>query len=113
RAAYAAADVFVLPSLDRSEAFGLVLLEAMRDGVPVVASDIRGSAVGHVVIDGATGLLVPPGDVSALAFAVARLGSDPALRSRLGAAGRERWRDAFTLERSARSVLDLYLEVLR
>ena len=113
RAAYAAADVFVLPSLDRSEAFGLVLLEAMRDGVPVIASDIRGSAVGHVVVDGSSGLLVPPGDAAALAAAFERLVSDPAMRARFGAAGRERWLDAFTLERSARAVLDLYLEMLR
>ncbi len=113
RAAYASADVFVLPSLDRSEAFGLVLLEAMRDGLPVIASRIRGSGVGHVVADGVSGLLVPPGDVPALASALARLAEDSTLRRDLGNAGRDRWRSEFTLDRSARAVLDLYLETLR
>ena len=111
--AYAQADAFVLPSLDRSEAFGLVLLEAMRAGVPVVASGVRGSGIGHVVADGETGLLVPPGDASALAGALARLADDAALRRRFGEAGQRRWHERFTLDRSARSVLDLYLELLR
>ncbi|MBN8480726.1 MAG: glycosyltransferase [Xanthomonadales bacterium] len=111
--AYAQADAFVLPSLDRSEAFGLVLLEAMRAGLPAVASGVRGSGIGHVVADGQTGLLVPPGDAPALAAALARIGNDVALRHRLGEAGRRRWREHFTLDRSARAVLDLYLEVLR
>ncbi len=110
--AYAQADAFVLPSLDRSEAFGLVLLEAMRAGLPVVASDVSGSGIGHVVADGETGLLVRPGDAPALAGALARLG-DAALRRSLGDAGQRRWRDRFSLDRSARSVLDLYLELLR
>lgn len=111
--AYAQADAFVLPSLDRSEAFGLVLLEAMRAGLPVVASDVRGSAIGHVVADGETGMLVPPGDAQALAGAIERLCRDADLRRRFGEAGRRRWREHFTLDRSARSVLDLYLELLR
>ena len=111
--AYARADALVLPSLDRSEAFGLVLLEAMRAGLPVVASGVRGSGIGHVVADGETGLLVPPGDAPALAGALARLADDVALRRRFGEAGQRRWRQRFTLDRSARSVLDLYLELLR
>ena len=112
QAAYAAADVFVLPSLERSEAFGLVLLEAMRAGRAVIASDIAGSGVGHVVAGQETGLLVPPGEIDALAQALHRLHDEPDLRSRLGKAGRERWQAAFTLQRSARSVLDLYLRAL-
>jgi glycosyltransferase involved in cell wall biosynthesis len=105
--AYAAADAFVLPSLDRGEAFGLVLLEAMRVGLPVVASAIAGSGVGFVVADGESGLLVEPGDRAALAGALARL-RDPALRARLGDAGRERWNALFTLDRCVRSVRALY-----
>lgn len=109
--AYAGADALVLPSLDRSEAFGLVLLEAMRAGLPVIASAIAGSGVGHVVVDGETGLLVPAGDAGALAAAIVRLADDAGLRRRLGAAGRARFLREFTLERSAAQVLALYREL--
>ena len=111
-AAYAAADLFVLPSLDRSEAFGLVLLEAMRAGLAVIASDVRGSAIAHVIGNDA-GVLVPPGDADALAAAITRLDADHDLRERLAAAGHRRWQSDFTLDRSARAVLDVYLDLLR
>lgn len=110
QAAYAAADVFVLPSLDRSEAFGLVLLEAMRAGLPVVASSIHGSGVGWVVEHEKTGLLVPPGDAQSLAAALSRLLSDASLRTTFGHSGRERWQREFTLQRSARDLSVLYRE---
>ncbi len=112
RALYRAADVFVLPSLDRSEAFGIVLLEAMRAGLPVVASDIPGSGVRHVVADGVSGVRVPRGDAGALAGALRALAADPQRRAALGSSGRDRWRDRFTLEQSARQVLALYREQL-
>jgi len=111
-AAYAAADAFILPSLNRGEAFGLVLLEAMRANLPVIASAIAGSGIGEVVVDGDTGVLVTPGDVDALAAAIVRL-KDPDTRRRMGAAGRERWASGFTLERSAQRVLALYEDLLR
>lgn len=110
-AAYATADAFALPSLDRSESFGLVLLEAMRAGLPVVASAIPGSAVGTIVADNETGLLVPPADAQALARAIGRLRDDADLRKRFGVAGRARWESAFTLERSALAVRALYREL--
>lgn len=106
-AAYAQADVLVLPSLDRSEAFGLVLLEAMRAGLAVVASDIPGSGVGQVIEHGRSGLLVPPGDIDSLVAALARV-SDPALRQPLADSGQQRWLEKFTLSRSAQSVLSIY-----
>jgi len=106
-AAYAAANAFVLPSLNRGEAFGLVLLEAMRARLPVIASAIAGSGVGEVVVDGETGVLVAPHDVDALANAIDRF-DDAALRERMGAAGRQRWAERFTLERSAQRVLASY-----
>lgn len=105
--AYAAADAFVLPSLDRGEAFGLVLLEAMRAGLAVVASDIPGSGVGHVVVDGESGLLVTPGDAAVLAVAIERL-RDGDLRKRLGQAGYARWHARFSLDASARRMVDVY-----
>jgi glycosyltransferase involved in cell wall biosynthesis len=109
QAAYATADALVLPSLDRGEAFGLVLLEAMRARVPVIASAIPGSGIGEVVVDGESGLLVPPGDADALAAAIRSIG-DAALRRRLAIAGRERWENRFTLERAAQAWLALYSE---
>jgi glycosyltransferase involved in cell wall biosynthesis len=111
RNAYTAADAFVLPSLDRSEAFGLVLLEAMRARLPVIASAIPGSGVGHVVVDGRTGLLVPPDNAGALVAAIERL-RDSALRERLASAGHARWQQKFTLDRSAVRTMELYREVL-
>ncbi|MGE5278411.1 MAG: glycosyltransferase family 4 protein [Acidobacteriota bacterium] len=83
---YRGADVFCLPSLQ--EGFGIVFLEAMAAGLPVVAC--RAAAVPEVVADGECGILVPPGDVRALASALDRLLGDGALRRRLGAAGRRR-----------------------
>jgi glycosyltransferase involved in cell wall biosynthesis len=111
-AAYAAAEAFVLPSLDRSESFGLVLLEAMRAGLVVVASAIPGSGVGTVVANNHTGLLIAPGDAAALAHAITRLRDDTDLRATLGTAGRARWENLFTLRRSALAVHALYQSVL-
>lgn len=111
-AAYAAAEVFVLPSLDRSESFGLVLLEAMRARLPIIASAIAGSAVGTIVGDNQTGLLVTPGDQHALATAIERLRANGELRAAFGAEGRARWERAYTLEQSARAVRALYQSTL-
>jgi len=83
---FAAADMLVLPSLTRSEAFGLVLLEAMASGTPVIASDLPG--VRAVVRRCGGGLLVPPGRADALAAAIETLARDPALRADLAAHGR-------------------------
>ncbi len=88
-------DIFAMPST--WEGFGVSAVEASAMALPVVASNIHG--IPDVVIDGETGLLVPPADPRALADAIARLAADPALRERMGAAGRafvEReydWRD--------------------
>lgn len=112
RHAYASADVFCLPSLDRAEAFGLVLLEAMRAGLPIVASNIPGAGVGYVVRHGETGLLVPPGDAGALTMALRQLAADAALRARLGAAGKCRWRTTFTPAQTTPALLALYRRVL-
>jgi glycosyltransferase involved in cell wall biosynthesis len=86
--AYQHARALVLPSLTESESFGMTLVEAMACGRPVVGSDIGG--IPTVVDDGDTGLLVPPGDVSALARACLRVLGDDELCAHLGAAGRRR-----------------------
>jgi len=110
--AYASADAFVLPSLNRGEAFGLVLLEAMRASLPVIASAIPGSGIGDVVVEGETGLLTAPGDADALAAAIIRM-RDQEWRRQLGAHGHQRWQDQFTLELSAQRWLQLYVESQR
>jgi len=104
----AASDVFVMSSL--WEGLGLVFLEAMATGLPVVST--RVSAIPEVVVDGETGLLVPPADDAALADALVRLAREPALRARLGAAGRARVRERFGLERMIDETLAVYAEVL-
>jgi phosphatidylinositol alpha-mannosyltransferase len=83
----AAADVSVAPALGR-ESFGIVLVEAMAAGLPVIASDIPGYR--EVVRDGLDGILVPPNDPAGLAGGLRRVLDDPDLRARLAAAGRER-----------------------
>lgn len=97
RGTYAGSDALVLPSIldarGDTEGLGVVLLEAMSYGVPVVASDIGG--ITDIVENESSGLLVPPGDPARLAQALERLARDPALASRLGSAGAERVRSAF------------------
>jgi len=110
---YANADVFCLPSLERTEAFGVVLLEAMRAGRALVASDVRGSGIGYVVRDGTNGLLATPGDARELAAALERLAGDAGLRAALGAAGAARWQAEFTLARAAQRTAALYVDVAR
>ncbi len=111
-ALYAQADVFCLPSTERAESFGMVLLEAMRAGLPTIASEIQGSGVGFVVRDGETGLQVAPGDADALAAAIRRLAGDAQLRKQFGDAGRARFLREFTLDRVVPQVVDVYRQVL-
>ncbi len=104
----AASDVFVMCSL--WEGLGLVFLESMATGIPVLAT--RVSAVPEVVVDGETGVLVPPSDVKALAEGMLRLAGDPATRARLGTNGRARVAAAFGLDRMIDETIGVYREVL-
>ncbi len=89
-------DLFVLPT--RREAFGLVIIEAMATGLPVVSTRIDGPVE---IVTPETGLLVPPEDPGSLAAAILELASDPARRASMGAAGRKRVEEVFTLDAQA------------
>jgi glycosyltransferase involved in cell wall biosynthesis len=110
-ALYRACNVFVLPSVTRQEAFGVVQLEAMAVGKPVVSTDV-GTGVGWVNRNGETGFVVPPRDVAALQHAIARLLADPSLQHSMGNAAIKRVHTAFTVERMIDDILALYREVM-
>lgn len=108
RAIIAAADVFVLPSLE--EPFGLVLLEAMALRRPVVATAVGGPL--EIVVDGVTGRLVPPAQPAGLASALRELLTDPEGRQKMGALGYERYLENYTAQRMAEGTLKVYRSVL-
>jgi glycosyltransferase involved in cell wall biosynthesis len=102
-ALFAAADVFVLPTL--GDAMPWVIIEAMASGLAVVSTRI--GAVPELVLDGATGLLVGPGDVAGLAEALKRLAARPEVRLGMGAAARRRAEEMFDERRNGPQVLEL------
>lgn len=108
---YYAADVFALPSVARSEAFGLVQIEAHAAGTPVVSTDLT-TGVPYANLDGVTGLIVPVGDAGAFARALETLLDDDALRDRLGRQARERALRDFTIDRMCDNVVEVYREAI-
>jgi rhamnosyl/mannosyltransferase len=107
---YHAADLFALPSIARSEAFGIVQIEAMAAAKPVVNTQLD-SGVPYVSLDQRTGLTVPPADPDALAAALNRLLDQPDLRWRLGQAARARAYQEFSLETMTSRMMALYEQV--
>ena len=121
---FRAADIVCLPTIDReelviegqrrsvvhSEGLSRTVLEAMSHGKPVVATRVAGAA--EQIVDGTSGLLVPPSDPAALADALGALAADPALRARMGAAAERRARDQFSLERAADGMIAVYRELV-
>lgn len=106
---FRALDVLVLPSR-RPEPFGLVLLEAMASGLPVVATDQGGPR--EICVPGETGLLVPPDDPAALAGAVRSLAADPERARAMGRAGRLRVEALYDQRVTVRRIEALYAELL-
>ena len=99
-----ALDVLMLPS--HEEPFGRALIEAMALEVPVLATDVGGPS--EIIVDGREGYLLPPRQPEAWARAAAAIGADAELAAALGAAGRRRVEEAFTVSRHVRSMLDVY-----
>lgn len=107
---YHACDVFCMPSVEQAECFGLVQLEAMACGKPVVTTRL-GNGVNEVHADGVVGYAVPVRDATALAEALGRLLEAPELRAAMGAAGRERVDRLFSVTRMRDATLALYESV--
>jgi phosphatidylinositol alpha-mannosyltransferase len=105
---YRTADIFCAPAIGK-ESFGMVLLEAMAAGKPIIASEIVGYS--KVVTHGVEGLLVPPRDEEALAQAIISLLNDASLRHQMGTRGREK-AEKHSWEHIVRQTMDYYLELL-
>jgi rhamnosyl/mannosyltransferase len=112
RAAYMhAADVFVLPSTNRGEAFGIVQVQAMATGTPSVSTEI-GTGTSWVNRDGETGLVVPSSDARALAHAISELLTDDGRRAAMAVAAKRRVRDELTTERMFAGLRRVYEEAV-
>jgi rhamnosyl/mannosyltransferase len=107
---YQACDLFCLPSVTQAEAFGIVQVEAMAAGKPVVNTNL-GNGVNFVTQDGVTGLTVPPNNSRALAAALQILLQNPTQRLQLGANGRARAESEFSLETMKDRTYALYAEL--
>ena len=105
---YKTADIFCAPATGR-ESFGIILLEAMAVGKPIVASNVGGYA--NIVSHGVDGLLVPPKDDKELAQALVSLMIDEPLRQRMGAMGKRKAQD-YSWEHLAKKILNYYLRIL-
>lgn len=106
-----ACDVFCLPSVQRSEAFGIVQIEAMRAGRPVVSTRLHGSGIDWVNQDGVTGFTVEPRNPDALAQALNRVLEDAERARTLGTNGRRRYEELFTARKMAQQVRAMYLSL--
>jgi rhamnosyl/mannosyltransferase len=107
-----AAQLYAFPSVGTAEAFGIVQLEAMAVGLPIVNTNLP-TGVPHVARHGQEALTVPPSDPAALAAAIARLLDDRALAQRLGAAGRRRATTEYDLGNFVKRMEDVYEEAVR
>lgn len=110
-AAYHAADVFVLPSTNRAEAFGIVQIEAMACGLPVVSTEL-GTGTSFVNVDGETGAVVAPNDPTALATAITRLLENETLRQTMSRNALTRARNEFSDRTMVARIIAFYQEAL-
>jgi rhamnosyl/mannosyltransferase len=106
------ADCVCLPSIERTEAFSLVLLEAMSYAKPVVASNIAGSGISTVIVHGQTGLLTPPGDSVKLAQALKIVSENIHLGQKMGQAGQKRFETLFQIQPIAAQIARMYHRII-
>jgi glycosyltransferase involved in cell wall biosynthesis len=106
---YKSADIFCLPSTNMAESFGIVNLEAMASGIPIVGSDLGG--IPDIVKDGENGLLAKPGDQQSLANVLLRLLKDDDLRQKMGNNGRKKVED-YSWDKIAKETENLYKDIL-
>jgi len=106
------ADCICLPSVERTEAFGMVLLEAMYFGKATVISDVPGSGMGWIVDDGVTGLKVKPADATELATAFERLNTDREALAGMGERGKEKFDDQFDINHAINGLLEVYQQIM-
>jgi glycosyltransferase involved in cell wall biosynthesis len=108
----ASCDIVVFPTLPAlGEGFGLAALEAMAAERPVIAT--RVASLPEVIVDGETGILLPPSDPRPLTVALTRLATSAHLRSQMGAAGRRRASKVFTLDRMVAATMSVYRDIAR
>lgn len=105
-------DVFVLPSIARSEAFGLVQIEAMAFGKPVINTRLK-SGVPYVSLDQVTGLTVTPGDIKELKEAMYYMETHPIERQKMGQMGRQRMKQEYSEEKMLERLKNFYKEILK
>ena len=107
-AALQSSDLLCLPSIERTEAFGVVLLEAMRAGKACLVTDVPGSGMSWVVQDNKTGKVVKHNDVNNLATCLAEISDDRGILPVLGAAGRERFLSIFSIAAVSEEITNIY-----
>jgi len=102
-----------VPSVERTEAFGMVILEAMSLGKPVIASDIPGSGIGFAVANGQTGLLVPPGNINRLKAACQWMMENREMARQMGAAGKKRFDALFHIDAIAEKIDPILHKIIK
>ena len=101
-------DCFCLPSIERTEAFGVVLLEASYHAKPIISCNIEGSGVTWVIQDGNTGILVPPNNVDSLTTALNNLNKNPVAATNLGIQAKNRFNEIFNISKITKIISALY-----
>ena len=108
---YCLSEIFVLPSIYKSEAFGIVQLEAMACSKPVISTNVRGSGISFVNKDNETGITVEPSNSRELASAIIKLLKNKSLCKKFGNNGRMRVKNIFSKEVMAKNILDIYTSI--